>query len=55
VLGVDAAERFIEAANAEAAGVANARFEVVDVQSGVPAGPFDLAFSRFGTMFFANR
>jgi hypothetical protein len=38
----------------QAAGVSNARFEVADVQTGVPGGPYDLAFSRFGTMFFAN-
>jgi ubiquinone/menaquinone biosynthesis C-methylase UbiE len=55
-LGVDAAERFIETAREETAtlGIANASFEVADVQTGVPEGPFDMAFSRFGTMFFAN-
>jgi ubiquinone/menaquinone biosynthesis C-methylase UbiE len=55
-LGVDAAERFIETAREETAalGIANAGFEVADVQAGVPEGPFDMAFSRFGTMFFAN-
>lgn len=56
VVGVDAAERFIETARAEAvaARVENVSFEVADVQAGVPEGPFDMAFSRFGTMFFAN-
>jgi ubiquinone/menaquinone biosynthesis C-methylase UbiE len=56
VLGVDAAAQFIDAARREAgeAGVANARFEVVDVQVGQLGGPYDLAFSRFGTMFFAS-
>jgi ubiquinone/menaquinone biosynthesis C-methylase UbiE len=56
VVGVDAAERFIEKARAEAAeaGVANARFLVADVEATELDGPFDMAFSRFGTMFFAN-
>ncbi len=56
-VGVDAAPRFIEDAihEAEEAGVANARFLVADVQESlVGEGSFDLAFSRFGTMFFAN-
>lgn len=56
VVGIDAAARFIEAAQAEAqeAGVANARFIVGDVQDGDLDGPYDVAFSRMGTMFFAN-
>ena len=55
VVGVDVAERFIESAREEAAsaGTENVEFEVADVQVAVPEGPFDLAFSRFGTMFFA--
>ncbi|HEX6391104.1 MAG TPA: methyltransferase domain-containing protein [Solirubrobacteraceae bacterium] len=55
-VGVDAAARFIETATAEAAeaGVANARFAVRDVQSEDLGGPYDMAFSRMGTMFFAN-
>jgi ubiquinone/menaquinone biosynthesis C-methylase UbiE len=55
-VGVDAAANFIQTARREAdeAGVGNARFEVADVQQQVPGGPYDLAFSRFGTMFFAN-
>jgi ubiquinone/menaquinone biosynthesis C-methylase UbiE len=55
-VGVDAAARFIETARREAGetGVANARFEVADVQASAPGGPYDLAFSRFGTMFFAS-
>ncbi len=55
-VGVDAAPRFIETSIAEAAeaGVANARFEVVDVQAGDLGGPYDMAFSRMGVMFFAN-
>jgi SAM-dependent methyltransferase len=55
-VGVDAAPRFIEAARQEAdeAGVTNARFEVVDVQTASFGERFDFAFSRMGTMFFAN-
>jgi SAM-dependent methyltransferase len=55
-VGVDAAARFIETARREAdeAAVANARFEVVDVEVDELGGPYDRAFSRFGTMFFAN-
>ena len=55
-VGVDAAERFIEAAREEAAeaGVQNVRFEVADVQVDDLGGPYDMAFSRMGTMFFAN-
>ena len=55
-LGLDAAPRFIEHARAAAAehGVTNAQYVVADVQTLEPADPFDLAFSRFGTMFFAN-
>jgi ubiquinone/menaquinone biosynthesis C-methylase UbiE len=56
-VGVDAAPRFIEDAVREAAEaqVANARFLVVDVQDSIGGeGGFDMAFSRFGTMFFAN-
>jgi ubiquinone/menaquinone biosynthesis C-methylase UbiE len=56
-VGVDASERFIEDAIGEAreAGVDNARFLVADVQESLGGeGSFDVAFSRFGTMFFAN-
>lgn len=55
-VGVDAAPRFIETAIAETAelGVANARFEVADVQTTTFPRAFDMAFSRFGTMFFTN-
>ena len=56
VLGVDVADRVIEAAVAEAAaaGTSNLRFEVRDVQITEFDDTFDYAFSRFGTMFFAN-
>jgi SAM-dependent methyltransferase len=55
-VGVDAAERFIETATAEAAdaGVANTRFFVADVQTDPLGGPYDMAFSRMGTMFFIS-
>jgi ubiquinone/menaquinone biosynthesis C-methylase UbiE len=55
-VGIDAAARFIDTARheARAAGLDNARFEVADVQHTVPGGPYEMAFSRFGTMFFAN-
>jgi SAM-dependent methyltransferase len=55
-VGVDASPRFIEAARAEAAeaGVDNTRFEVVDVERASFDERYDQAFSRMGTMFFAN-
>ena len=55
-VGVDVAPRFVELARreAEAAGFANARFHIADVQAGLPEHRFNYAFSRFGTMFFAN-
>jgi SAM-dependent methyltransferase len=52
--GVDASARFIAAAQEEAAGVENVSFAVVDVERGDLGGPYDMAFSRMGTMFFAN-
>lgn len=54
--GVDASSRFIEASieDARAAGIPNASFAVVDVQVGDLGGPYDMAFSRMGTMFFAS-
>ncbi|HEU0250355.1 MAG TPA: methyltransferase domain-containing protein [Solirubrobacteraceae bacterium] len=56
-VGVDAAPRFIEDAIREAAeaGLSNARFLVADVQADIGGEKgFDMAFSRFGTMFFAS-
>jgi ubiquinone/menaquinone biosynthesis C-methylase UbiE len=55
-VGVDAAANFIDTARRETAEaeIANARFEVADVQADALGGPYDMAFSRFGTMFFAN-
>ena len=56
VVGVDVAPRFVEASREDAArnGVANVRFDVADVQTAPLGGPYDMAFSRFGSMFFAN-
>jgi ubiquinone/menaquinone biosynthesis C-methylase UbiE len=55
-VGIDAAARFVEAAQAEAdeAGVANASFATADVQTDPLGEGFDGVFSRMGTMFFAN-
>jgi SAM-dependent methyltransferase len=55
-VGVDAAPRFVEGCAREAAerGVENVRFEARDVGGDPLGGPFDYAFSRFGTMFFAS-
>jgi SAM-dependent methyltransferase len=55
-VGVDAAARFIDVATAEAAAAAvdNVRFLVADAQREALEGPYDYAFSRFGTMFFEN-
>ena len=52
--GVDCAERFVRAAERDRAeaGVPNAHFFAADVQSDDLRGPYDYAFSRFGTMFF---
>ncbi len=53
-VGVDCAPRFVEAASAAArqAGAGNASFMIRDVQCDDLQGPYDRAFSRFGTMFF---
>jgi SAM-dependent methyltransferase len=55
-VGVDASPRFIDAASAEtrAQGIGNVRFRVADVQTANLGERFNLAFSQFGTMFFAN-
>jgi ubiquinone/menaquinone biosynthesis C-methylase UbiE len=52
--GVDCAENFIRAARQDAsqAGIGNASFFEADVQTDDLRGPYDFAFSRFGTMFF---
>jgi SAM-dependent methyltransferase len=57
VLGVDIVPRMIERARelTDAEGMSNVRFEVGNAQ-GFPfrSGAFDVAISRFGTMFFAD-
>ena len=55
-VGVDVSPRFIDAARRETPGpmAGNVRFAVADVQTDPLGGPYELAFSRFGTMFFAN-
>ena len=54
--GVDVAERMIETAIAETAGsgVRNVSFAACDVETTRFEVTFDYAFSRMGTMFFAN-
>lgn len=53
-VGVDCAANFIRTATREAraACIDNASFLVADVQVDDLQGPYDFAFSRFGTMFF---
>jgi ubiquinone/menaquinone biosynthesis C-methylase UbiE len=53
-VGVDCAVNFVQGAIREAAepGVKNVSFFTADVQSEDLRGPYDAAFSRFGTMFF---
>ena len=55
-IGVDAAAQMLDIARRETTemGVANARFDVRDVQSDPLGDGYDMAFSRMGTMFFAN-
>ncbi len=55
-VGVDCANNFVEASRetARAAGVDNAEYFSADVQVDDLRGPYDFAFSRFGTMFFAS-
>jgi ubiquinone/menaquinone biosynthesis C-methylase UbiE len=56
VLGVDVSRGFVETARREAAALGAARVvhAVGDVQTMPLPGPFHLAFSRFGSMFFAS-
>ena len=56
VAGMDSGERFIEMAREEAeqAGAGNVSYFVGDVQTADLGGPYDIAFSRFGTLFCAN-
>jgi SAM-dependent methyltransferase len=54
--GVDVAERMIERAEAEAAeaGIENVSFAACDIETTKLDQGFEYAFSRMGTMFFAN-
>ena len=56
VLGLDCCDAFLEKGrrDAKAAGLANVRFVVADVQGYRFEPEYDLCFSRFGMMFFAN-
>jgi SAM-dependent methyltransferase len=53
-VGVDVSPRFIEDCVRETAelGITNASFKVADVQTDDLGGPYDMAFSRMGVMFF---
>lgn len=57
VLGLDCTEAFLEIANKERdeAGLNNVKFVLGDAQTyQLPENYFDVAFSRFGVMFFQN-
>jgi ubiquinone/menaquinone biosynthesis C-methylase UbiE len=56
VLGLDCCDAFLEKGrnDAKAAGLANIRFVEADVQAYRFEPEYDLCFSRFGMMFFAN-
>lgn len=54
VVGVDAAPRFLDIARLEASGVPMVSYVAADLEATVPEGPYDLAYARFGTMFFAQ-
>lgn len=56
VLGTDCVAAMLEIARADArrAGIRNVAFEEADAQTHRFEPEFDLAFARFGTMFFAN-
>ena len=55
VLGVDVSGPMLDVARQAAAGLAQVAFTQADAASGgLPEGAFDLVFSRFGVMFFAD-
>ena len=54
VFGVDVSSPMLERARARAAGRPNLRFTNADAQTHAFRERFDLAFSRFGVMFFAD-
>lgn len=53
-IGVDCGDGFIQLAKAEAQAVGHVSYFVADVQRDELSGPYDHAFARFGTMFFAS-
>lgn len=56
VVGVDVSAPMLDRARAAAlsAGAANVAFENADAQTAALPGPFDVLYSRFGVMFFAD-
>jgi len=54
VLGVDVSQPLIDAARRNAAGMANLQFMLADASQHKFEPSFDLLFSRFGVMFFAD-
>ncbi len=55
VTGIDISSVMLAHARTRATGIANIDFQNVDAEShALPESHFDLAFSRFGVMFFAN-
>jgi ubiquinone/menaquinone biosynthesis C-methylase UbiE len=56
VVGIDCCEAFLGDGRREAAGkgLANVRFVEADIERHPFAGDFDIAFSRFGKMFFTG-
>ncbi len=54
VLGVDISEAMIAQANHHAEGIDHVAFSVADAATDSYAGDFDVVFSRFGIMFFAD-
>jgi ubiquinone/menaquinone biosynthesis C-methylase UbiE len=56
VVGVDCCDAFLDFARAQVRtrGLANLCFVRADAEVALPTNQFDLVFSRFGTMFFAN-
>ena len=55
IMGIDVSRVMLERARSRAADRANVRFEAADAQTAtLPNGRYDLVFSRFGVMFFAD-
>jgi ubiquinone/menaquinone biosynthesis C-methylase UbiE len=56
VVGIDCCDAFLDYARTDvrAKGLTNVRFVRGDAEIALPTDRYDLVFSRFGTMFFAN-